>query len=231
MINCIIIDGDKTARKSIENIVNQVRHLNIIKTCGKLSDASEILLQQPVHILFLDVPQPEEDGVGFLEELKYGRPQIIITSGLKEIATYAYDIDAIDFLLKPVTTPRVVKALAKALKVETHNHHDIAHGETSIFLKMDHKFVKVNLKDIYLIEALADYIHVHTPLKRYTVHGTMKVMEDRLPVSEFIRVHKSYIVRIDHIVEVERDALTVEKKTIPVGMTYRRELMERLKII
>jgi len=231
MINCIIVDSDKTARKMVENIIGQINHLSIVKSCSNISEASDIFLDQPIHILFLDIPSAAEDGLGFLDDLKYEKPKIIVTSALNTVATHAYDIDAVDFILKPITVARVVKSIAKALKLENYSHKELTHGESSIFLKVDHKFVKVDLKDIYLIEALADYVNVYTPNKRYTVHGTMKAMEDKLPETEFIRVHKSYIVRIDHIMEVERETLNIEKRTIPVGNTYRKELMEKLKII
>lgn len=231
MINCVIVDGDKTARKSVEVILEQVKHLTVVKACNTLADASDVFLKQPVHILFLDIEQSGQDGLGVLNVLKFGKPKIIVTSALREVATDAFDIDAIDFILKPISVPKVVKSIAKAIRMESYDHKDSSLGESSIFLKVEHKFVKVDLKDVFLVEALSDYVNVHTAAKRYTVHGTMKSMEDRLPEKDFIRVHKSYIVRIDHIVEVERETLSIEKRTIPVGNTYRKELMERLKII
>jgi two-component system response regulator LytT len=230
MINCIIVDKNKAERKIVEGVLRQIRHLHIVKTCASLADAAEYFLSHSIHILFIDLEHPTIESLNILDEMKQERPKIIIMSAEREMATFAYDIDAIDFILKPISVARVVKAMAKALHLD-HSHKELIQDDSSIFLKIDHKFVKVDLKDIYLVEALSDYVNVHTNNKRYTVHGTMKAMEERLPESDFIRVHKSYIVRIDHIVEVERETLFIEKRMIPVGNTFRKPLMERLKII
>src|SRR6185369_14074613 len=109
MIKCIIVDDDKSSRKEIEDLVSQIKHLHIAKTFNTLSEATDTLLNHQVDILFLDIPVAGEDEVGFLEDLKYGKPKIIITSKTKDVAKQAFDIDAVDFILKPVTVPRIVK--------------------------------------------------------------------------------------------------------------------------
>ncbi len=231
MINCIIVDDDKADRKHVENIVGQVKYINVVKTCGKLSDAKNLLLKQPIDILFLNIKAPGKNGIGLLEDLSYDRPGIIVTSNTKDVACEAYDIDADDFILKPVTVPRLIKSITKALTIKNRDEKQETQSHHNIFIRVGKHSVKVALKDVFLVEALADYVHIYTTSKRYTIHATMKAMERKLPQKDFIRVHKSYIVRIDNITGVKRESLSLDRKTIRISNTYRKELMERLKVI
>ncbi len=230
MINCIIVDNDKNSRKKTEGLVSQIKHLTVLKACAKISEAGDIFSRQPVDILFFEMTEANYNDLEILHTIEV-KPQIIVTGHAKELAEQAFDADAVDFILKPVTLPRVVKALTKALQLKGAQKNEIARNSSSIFIKEKQRLIKVPFKDIFLVEALADYVHIYTPVKRYTIHATMKNMETRLPKLDFVRVHKSYIVRLDRITEVAKKALSVEKKPIPVSNTYKDELIRRLRII
>ena len=229
MIKCVIIDKDKASRAATEKCVAQFPHLNLLKSFSTVADAAETIKDNKVDVVFLSIPPAVDHSLDFLKFMKYERPDLVFISSEKKLAKEAFDHDATDFILAPVTVDRVAKSLAKISK--TFNTEELMMKSSVLFVKDKRHWVKVLYSDIFLIEALSDYVNIYTKDKRYTVHATMKSMEKRMPANEFIRIHNSYIVRIESIKEIDKDSVTVEDKTLPVSHTYKKALLEKLKIV
>jgi DNA-binding LytR/AlgR family response regulator len=231
MKKIIIVDQDDATRTLIENTVLKNGQFSLVRSCRNSEEAAEALLNNKIDIAFIDMMLPGMDTIGFIDQLNYERPQIVVITSNKNAAKDAFDFDAADFILKPVTHDRLLRTISK---IEENVDQVKVPGEMKenvMFLKVNSCLVKVNVKDIFMVEALADYVHIHTNAKRYTIHSTMKGMEQKLSQKEFVRVHKSYIVRIDRISEIEKDSLAIEKHIIPIGNTHRKNLFQRLHVI
>jgi len=231
MIKCIIIEQDSSARRNLEDKIKTVDHLSFIKSFKSLEEAKDSLKEQPIDLIFLDMPSAESNGIGVLDDLSYSRPSIIVTSTNKNVALHAFEINALDFMLKPVSNTQLLKSLSKVLKATNSSIKKFAGHDASLFIKVEKRFVRIDLKDVYLIEALADYVIINTNEKRYTVHATMKAIEAKLPKKDFMRVHKSFIIRLDSIHEMKGDKIIIKKQSIPISTSYRKELKDRLKIL
>jgi len=229
-MNCLIIDDDPIARKTVEHCIARTEGLHLAGSCAGVTEALKIIKQQKTDLIFLDVEMPEMSGIDFLRTFRE-IPQIILITGKKEYAAEAFDYDVTDFLLKPIDYARFVKAISKAQTIagSTQMNDDDSDG---LFIKKESsRFVRVALKEILYVEALADYVNIHTKEGRHTVLSTMKSLESRLPVKDFIRVHRSFIVRLDKIDEIEENAVNVGGKIIPVSRSHREELFNRLKML
>ena len=227
----IIVDQDETTRTIIENIVSETGQFSLVCSCKDAGEAAVALLNNKIDFAFIDMMLPGMDTMGCMEHLNYERPDIILIASNKDAAKDAFDFNAVDFILKPVTRERLLKSISKINHTQADLPLTTEVKENIMFLKVNSCLVKIYMKDIYLVEALADYVHIHTDAKRYTIHSTMKGMEEKLTQNEFIRVHKSYIVRIDRISEIEKDTLAIEKRIIPIGNTHKKVLLERLRVI
>jgi len=166
-----------------------------------------------------------------LRQRKNDELNIIAFDQSGESAADAFEINATDFMLKPATASRTLKAIRKITTKKDSQEKGRNTGNNSLFVKEKGRLVRIFLNDIYLVEALADYVNIYTLSKKYTVHSTMKNIESELQKSNFIRVHKSYIARIDRISEIRKDSLIIEKQTVPIGQSYRKTLIDQLKIV
>jgi DNA-binding LytR/AlgR family response regulator len=232
MIKCVIIDKDKTGRKQTEECVAQFAHLTLIKSCGTIAEAVDAIKENKVDIIFLTIPPEVGSSLDFLKFMKYERPQLVFISEEKKLAKEAFDYDAADFILKPVTVERIAKAVSKAIKTETGvKPADFQTNSNVLFIKDKKNYYRTNLKDISMVEALSDYVSIYAKGKRFVVHATMKSMEKKLPQDQFVRIHNSYIVRLDRVSEITKDSVTVDDRELPVSHTYKKLLMERLKLV
>lgn len=228
-MNAIIVDDDVITQDIIESFSNKSDIIKVIKKCDKAVEAPEIMLKEKIDLIFLDVMMPEMTGIELLKGFGQNRPQIIMMTSEKNFASEAFDLDVTDFLVKPISYPRFLKAILKAKKIYDEQHS--VSSDENIFVKVNSRLVKINARDIFLVEALADYVAVHTSEKKYLVHSTMKSIEKKLSPNDFIRVHNSFIARIDKITEIEDGTMVVNKKIIPVSRAHRKDLMNRLKLL
>lgn len=226
-MNCIIVDDDNLMRLLIESFVEEIEFLNLIKSTGVALEAYNELLNQKIDLVFLDLSMPGMSGKDFLKSLEGAKPIVIMVTANKEFAAEAYDFDVCDFIVKPVTQERFLQAVSKAKKIfdrkENQTNTDV------FFVKSNSAFIKLNIQDIFMIEALADYVTIHTLAKKYTIHSTMKDIKTKLPQNDYIRIHNSYIVRIDKISSVEDKSLVICNQIIPIGKSRQQELMNRIK--
>ncbi|MGE5418823.1 MAG: LytR/AlgR family response regulator transcription factor [Chloroflexota bacterium] len=234
-MNCIIVDDDKLSCKIIEGYVHKYSSLNLAGIYNDAIEARNILTQRrDIDLIFLDIMMPEMDGFDFIGSLE-SPPNIIIISSAEEHALKAFDFNAVDYLLKPVTYSRFCKAIDKLQKYYNRKEVSSNSGDEEIFIKSGSSLVKLKLREIIYVEALENYVTVNTNEEKYTIHFTMKAIESQLPSSLFIRVHRSYIVNKTMIQSIRENTLELNLgntvKSIPVGKSYRDSLLNEINVM
>ena len=233
-MNCIAIDDEPLALSLIEDFSKKIPYLNYIKSCKNAFEAIETIQKNKIDLVFLDINMPNITGIEFIKSLE-NKPMVIFTTAYSEYAVQGFELNAIDYLVKPFLFERFFKAVNKAYELHNlHNKNSQEIIETSekkenfIFVKSDYSSVKILLNDIFYIEGLKDYVKIHLPEKNILSLITMKKMEETLPSDKFIRVHRSYIVALDKIESIQRNRIIIQKKWIPVGDSYKNEFFKRI---
>ena len=235
MIRCLVVDDEPLALHILEDYISKMPFLSLVKATTNPIEALQLVQEGGIDLVFLDVQMPELTGIQFLR-IANGKSKVILTTAYSQYALEGYELDVIDYLLKPIAFDRFFKSVQKAQTIIQPSAKPEAKQETStpqndflsdfIFVKTEHKIQKVYLNDILFIEGLKDYISIFTPAERIITLQNMKKMEDALPEKHFIRVHKSYIVSINKIDSIERSRIFIGDKIIPVGDTYRDEFFK-----
>jgi len=236
MIRCLVVDDEHLALHILEDYIAKVPFLEHVKSFTNPIEALTLVQQGNIDLVFLDVQMPELTGMQFLK-IANGRAKVILTTAYPQYALEGYELDVVDYLLKPIAFDRFFKAVQKAqgiirptvTEVKFEPVQQLPQSDFSndfIFVKTEHKIQKVYLKDILFIEGLKDYISIFTPEERIITLQNMKKMEDALPEKHFIRVHKSYIISLNKIDSIERSRIWIGDKIIPVGDTYREEFFK-----
>lgn len=237
-MNCIIVDDEETARVIISQLCTQVEELNVIGDFPNAIQAMKFLNQQSVDLIFLDIHMPDFTGFDFIKTLK-NPPKIVLTTSDKKFALEAFEYECIvDYLVKPVTLPRFVKAIQKAEAfaiTETADEQEEDSNKTGsdndLYINIDRRLIKIDIPTINLIEAKGDYILIKTEKQNYTVHSTLKKIEEKLPDDIFLKVHRSYVINFKKIIDIEDNSVLIEKDVIPVSRSNRPELMRRLNLL
>jgi DNA-binding LytR/AlgR family response regulator len=194
--------------------------------------AYELLQIKPIDLLLLDIEMPGMSGLQLTQNLGDKRPIIIFITSKKEYAADAFDLNVADYIIKPVTTPRFIRAIDKAREILASNSEEINVKEDEfIFIRDSNVVRRLKLDGILYAEAMGDYVKLYTPERFYAIHSTLKVVEDRLPSSRFLRVHRSYLVAVDKIDTLDGGALIVGSKPLPVADAYRAALNKRMNIM
>jgi len=227
-MKCIILEDDDLAAKSLKQIVSKINRLELLGCFTNPVEAQNQVDMDEVDLIFLDVEMPEITGLDFIKSLS-NPPRVIVTTSKKDFAIGAFEIEAIDFILKPITLASVLKALEKYDKADL--AHPIDSNTQNIFVKVDSKLVNLAYDDIKWIEALGDYVRFHTDKKRYVVKSTLTSIEQRIQKNDFVRVHRSFIVNIPHIRDIDDSSLVIGDKLIPISRGNRPELMKRLNLL
>jgi DNA-binding LytR/AlgR family response regulator len=227
-MNCIIVDDDEMMRTDFEHKINQTVILNLVGVCTDAMQAANLVMTKNIDLIFLDVLMPGMTGMDFIKTLDVSKPEVIIISSNKDFAAEAFEYDVTDFLVKPVSYERFLKAVTKAKRNVDKKGATINTTESHIFIKVSSRLVKLNLKDVLYIEALADYVTIHTTAEKYTIHATMKSIENTLPSADFFRTHNSYIVRLDKISAIEDNCVIINRSPIPVSRNKTKQLMQRI---
>ncbi len=240
-MNCIIIDDEATARAVVEQLC-KTEKLNILEQFSDAIQAIKYLNQNTVDLIFLDIHMPGFTGFDFIQTIK-NPPRIILTSSDKNFAIEAFEYECIvDYLVKPIALPRFQKAIEKANRYEVSTQEDTTNissvNETEqknedlqLYVNIDRRLIKIEILSIYLIEAKGDYIQIKTDTKNYTVHSTLKKIEEKLPKDLFLKVHRSYIINLKRIIDIEDNSVLIAKDVIPVSRSNRSELMKRLNLL
>jgi len=235
-MNCIIIDDETTARLIINQLCSQIESLNVLAEFPNAIQAIKFMNQNEVDLIFLDIHMPDFTGFDFIQTLK-NPPKIVLTTSDSNFAIEAFEYDCIvDYLVKPILFPRFQKAVQKAT-VKTVANASLGTGEVEttsgndLYINIDRRLIKIDISSIYLIEAKGDYINVKTENKNYTVHSTLKKIEEKLPSDLFLKVHRSYIINVKKIIDIEDNSVLIKKDVIPVSRSNRPELMQRLNLL
>jgi len=234
-MNCIIIDDESTARAIIEKLCGDLTKITIVGQFSNAIQAIKYLNENKVDLIFLDIHMPDFSGFDFIKTLK-NPPNIIVTTSDQNYALQAFEYDFIvDYLVKPITKERFQKAILKAEKrwAKSSPLNSIEGKNTGnvLYVNIDRRLIKIDIPSIYLIEAKGDYINVKTHKKNYTVHSTLKKIEAKLPEQLFLKIHRSYIININEIIDIEDSSVLIEKDVIPVSRKCRPELMRRLNLL
>lgn len=230
-INCIILEDDELALMSLQKIISGIDVLHLLGSYTNPIDAQENMDLSEVDLIFLDVEMPEISGIDFIKTLS-NPPRVIVTTSRSDFAAEAFGIDSVDFILKPVLVNQVIKALQKYKQLEsTDDIVPVAPSATSIFVKVDSKLVQLHFRDILWVEALGDYVGFHVEGKRYVVKSTLAAIDKSLKFFLFIRVHRSFIVNVQHIKSLDDSSLIIQDKWIPVSRGYRPLVLEKIHLL
>lgn len=231
---CLIVDDEPLALKVIESHINKVPNLDLICSCDNAMEAFDILLKKKVDLVFLDVEMPEISGVELLKSLKNG-PAVIFITAFRDFALDAFELDAIDYLLKPVSFERFFKAVTKYFQWKGHEGLDVKTSEMQgqyddsfIYVRSDRKVVKILLKDILFIESMKDYVKIHLEKGMIITKERLSNLEDKLPEKQFIRTHRSFLVASKFIKAFTSETIEVKNHEIPIGRTYKNSVLSFL---
>ncbi|CAA0204920.1 Two-component system response regulatory protein, LytTR family [Tenacibaculum maritimum] len=235
-MNCIIIDDEKLARTVIKTLCKEMKSLQIVDEFPNALQAIKFLNENEIDLIFLDIHMPDFTGFDFVKTLK-NPPQVILTTSDPNFALEAFQYECIvDYLLKPVTFDRFERAIQKvmkkkALEVKSLENERKETYSNDFYVNIDRRLIKIDLPSIYLIEAKGDYINIKTDDKNYIVHSTLKKIEEKLPDSLFLKVHRSYIINLKKIIDIEDNSVLIKRDVVPVSRSKRPELMKRLNLL
>jgi two-component system response regulator LytT len=232
-MNCIIVDDEQMARVIIKTLCDEIKSLKVVGEFSNAMQAIKFLNANEIDLIFLDIHMPDFNGVDFIKTLK-NPPKIILTTSDSQFATEAFEYDFIvDYLLKPIELPRFQKAIIKAQKHKTSPNEIKLDLEVKndFYVNIDRRLIKIPLESICIVEAKGDYIHIKTEERNYVVHSTLKKIEEKLPDSLFLKVHRSYIINLKKIVDIEDNTVVIKRDVIPVSRSKRPELMKRLDLL
>jgi len=233
-MNCIIVDDDQISCKILEGYVAKSASLNLVGIFNDSVEARNVITKrQDIDLIILDIKMPEMDGFDFIMSLD-NPPNIILVTSAEEYALKAFDFNVVDFLLKPISYGRFCKAIDKTIRYYSRKE-STGTGDEEIFIKKSSSLVKLKLKDIIYIEALENYVTLNTNDDRFTIHFTMKAIENQLPSGVFIRVHRSYIINKSMIQSIKENTLELlvgdTIKSIPVGKSFRDTLLNDINVM
>lgn len=225
-MKCLIVDDEPLARQLLESHVARIGELSLVASSGHALEAFDILQQHSVDLLFLDIELPRTSGIELLKSLST-KPRVIFTTAYREYAFEAYDLDVIDYLLKPISFERFLRAIGKIRQLKKYHPPEgqdsvpASYEEAFFYLKKNREQVKVFLKDVLYIESLRDYVRVKTATFEVITYQKISYLEQRLPQAKFIRIHRSFIVALDHVSSFTNTTVTVGEYTLPIGRNYR----------
>jgi DNA-binding LytR/AlgR family response regulator len=220
------------ARMALKQLVAQVPQLELVSECADATEALEALNTTSIELLFLDIEMPDMTGLDLIKKLGNKRPLIIFTTAKRDYAAEAFELNVVDYLVKPLTFPRFKQAVEKAMEALESNKEEVKVEEQGfVFVKDNGVLKRISIDDILFLEAMGDYVKVHTAQKFHVVHATLKSIEEKLPASKFIRVHRSYIVAINKIDYIQEGTISIGKTTIPVADTHKSNLNRRLNLL
>ncbi|OFX53986.1 MAG: DNA-binding response regulator [Bacteroidetes bacterium GWB2_41_8] len=237
-MKCIVIDDEELARVVIEKLITNNPELNLVAEFPNAIQAIKFLNHNPIDLIFLDIHMPDFTGLDFIQTLK-SPPKIILTTSDRNFAIEAFEYECIvDYLTKPLSQERFDKAVKKALlfnfNIKAANSKiqvNSTNPSTELFVNIDRRLVKIEFDGILFIESKGDYIQINTEKKNITVHSTIKKIKVKLPPELFVQVHRSYIINIKKIVDIEDSSVLIGKTVIPISRANRDELMNCLNLL
>ena len=230
-LQCLLVDDEPPALEVLAAYIREVAHLELVATCDNALQAFGVLQQHPIDLLFLDIKMPKLLGTDFLRSLRHP-PRVIFTTAYREYACEGFELDAVDYLLKPISLERFLKAVAKASPTDAvpRAPEPSPNVEDFLYFRSDRKMVKVMLRDILYVEGLNDYVKIHLLAgPALVVRQTINGMEEKLSESNFLRIHRSFIVALDKIRTYNARHIEVASGELPIGRLFRPRVEEVLK--
>jgi two-component system, LytTR family, response regulator len=232
MTKCVIVDDEPLAIEIIETYIRQIKDAVLIEKFTDPVEAFTFLQKNSVDVLLLDLNMPMLNGMELLKSLKQ-KPAIIITTAYRDFAVESFELDVLDYLVKPIAFPRFLKAINKAINISAQTVPEPVTSESkeevnTLWLKVDKKLIPVTVSEILYIESLKDYVRVVTPIQKLVVYHTLQALLEKLPEPEFIRIHKSFIVQVTKVESIEGNMVHVKNVTLPIGRNFRKGLLEKV---
>ena len=228
-LTCVIVDDEVLSRTIIEQFVEKTGYIQCVKSCANPIEAGQFLSENKCDIIFLDVEMPEMNGLELIVTLRE-KPQIILVTSKEEYALKAFDLDVCDYILKPPSYSRFLKAVTKAKEIIQHEN-DLPSSSEFLFVKVDARIIKIDFTEIDFVKGTGDYVTIYTDKKQYIVHSTMSGIENKLPEKYFVRVHKSYIINMRKISSIEDTNIISAGQIIPIGGIFKNDFFKRLSLI
>ncbi|MCX6297333.1 MAG: LytTR family DNA-binding domain-containing protein [Bacteroidetes bacterium] len=229
-MKCVIIDDDKMSRDILEHFISKHSELELVKQFDNPVEAVSFLKLNKIDLIFLDVEMPQMTGMEFIACLADNHPKVIFTTSHTQFAIEAFKYNVSGYLVKPVKFDQFSLAMKKVLR-ENISVQSVDFKDNVVFIKEGKTIVKMDRSDIKLIECVGDYVTLFSKDRSYVVHATMKSMESRFSNIEYIRVHRSFIIRLDAIEDIEDDTIAFGDKLVPIGKTYKKDVYKRLNIM
>lgn len=229
-IKCVLIDDEPLATKVLQNYFTNFPDFEIIGTFYNPIEALDFINNNAVDVVFLDIHMPVMTGFELIRLMEY-KPKIIITTAFREFAAESYELDVLDYLVKPIPLPRFIKCIHRIeaeinskgnIKIESHRI------EPYIFIKVDKKMVKITLDEILFVEGMKEYIKVVTADKTYITHKSLTSLTEELPLDRFMRIHKSYTIALDKVKSIEGNRIQILSHTLPIGRNYSKDVKNKI---
>jgi DNA-binding LytR/AlgR family response regulator len=221
-MRCLIIDDEPAARNLLKTYIADTDELILISECKNALEARKMLKEQTIDLLFLDINMPRLSGIDFLKTLN-DPPKVILTTAYSEYALDGYELDVVDYLLKPFAFERFLKAVEKAMKYSS----EASYESEYITIKADGKLFRIPFDDILFVESQGDYLTVHTKENKVTFYHTLKEFSERLPDTKFAQIHRSFIVSLRALDYVEGNLVKIETHELPIGKSYKEKFLKK----
>lgn len=226
-LKCLIIDDEPVAREGLKVFIEKVDYLELAGILPHALQAGQFLKNHSIDLLFLDIEMPDLDGLAFLRSLTH-KPLVVLTTAHRKYAVEGFELDVIDYLMKPITFERFIKATNKVLEIHMTHQQENTSTETYFFIKTDKQYIKIDYSDIIYVESARDYVLIYTQNARHLALLSLIMVEEQLPKDQFMRVHRSYLVSISNIEVVEGNRIFIGKKEIPISRNLREEVYDKL---
>jgi len=228
-MKAIIIDDDQFSISLLEQFIAQTEFIHLQQTFSDPISALSYLSSNKTDLILLDIEMPKMSGIEFLNTMQKGDQKIILVTSHKEYALEAFEHHVVDYLVKPVTYAKFFRAVSAAGEMVSRNSETPSDDEF-VFVKKDSRIIQIRKSEILWVEALGDYAVLNTAKEKFVLHNTLKSVGEKLPAQNYIRVHRSFIVRTDKIEKIEDNTIFCNNKTIPIGKSYREEVFKKLKM-
>jgi DNA-binding LytR/AlgR family response regulator len=231
MITCLIVDDNDLSRLTLHQLALQTGSLKVIGECKDAMEAHRNITANPPDLVFLDIEMPGMTGIELLKILPK-KTLVILTTSQKQYAVEAFELNVVDYLVKPVTMPRLLQAIEKVRALAPRTNTAVEKIEEDyLFIKDNNTFRKIALNDILWIEAMGDYIKIRTPTQWHIVHSTLKAVEEKIKSNRLMRVHRSYMISLNKIDSIEEGIVNIMNTPIPVAESYRSKLIQKIKLL
>ena len=228
MINCLVVDDEPIAREGIMEYIRQIDYLNPVAQCKSAAEAAGLLQKNKIDLIFLDIQMPKLTGIEFVKALA-DPPLVIFTTAYSEYALEGFELDVVDYLLKPISFARFLKSAEKAQNYLHARNKEVSITNDFFFIKCNGKIEKILMAEVVYIEAMANYVIIYTRQKKYITYLTFSGIEDQLPAHLFVRIHKSYLVAISAIQTIDGNEVITGLMRLPISKNYRNEVMSRIE--